>query len=180
MAAGKTYGIHDVQMRFNKETDEIEILLPGNSSDPTKIIKLPNGGGGSGQGFPVENARQIVFQGDEVLTDIHTSEDNPAGLQSDGDVTIQVNAQIDTIANINLNAVGNNRKGIVQLTARGIRVAEFEVDQLDTQRFGIFSKASAGHAAQTAAIPNAADLATAITAINALLASQRGYGWITE
>src|SRR5713101_5414846 len=40
----KTYGIHDDQMRYNKTTDQIEILLPGNSDDPTKTIRLPNNG----------------------------------------------------------------------------------------------------------------------------------------
>jgi hypothetical protein len=43
MAQGKTSGIHDVQMKYDKDTEELLIYLPGNSSDPEKIIRFGKG-----------------------------------------------------------------------------------------------------------------------------------------
>lgn len=49
----------------------------------------------------------------------------------------------------------------------------------DPMAIGVFSK-YVGGATQSLAIPDATDLASAITSLNLLLQSQRDYGWIAE
>jgi hypothetical protein len=172
----KTYGIHDVQMRYNKETDEIEILLPGNSSDPTKIIRLPNGGGGGdGVGFPVANARQLYFQGDEILTDIHTTEDNPPGLQANVDLTIKVGAQTGLDALILVHADSEDLKACkVRLAVRGNTM----IEAIQPTGAAAVKLAFFGHtgAERLAPIADVVDLATTIAALNTLLQYWRDRG----
>lgn len=182
MALGKTFGIHDAQMRYNKDTEELEILLPGNSDDPSKILRFPVGD--SGQGFPVAEARQIVITSDEVVTEITTSDNSPAGINVIGqDAKIQANAPLDTAGVVTIEGIGNPtnaRSGKVQLRANGLPVLTVEVDLASTQKIGVFSKAGATLSAQPLAIPDAVDLPTALTSLNSLLTAQRALGWIAE
>jgi hypothetical protein len=182
MGAGKTYGIHDVQMRYNKETDEIEILLPGNSSDPTKIIRLPNGGGGSGQGLPAPGNTLIIDLGEINEVDVEDTV-NPGVTSRNDQFQLRHEPPDSTNGFLRLEAIGNptNAKaGFIELRCNGVRVATFAVDALGVTAMGFFDKAEPPLGVQIPAITNATDLPSALIAINSLLAGMRQFGYLAE
>jgi hypothetical protein len=182
MAAGKMYGIHDVQMRYNKETDEIEILLPGNSSDPTKIIRLPNGGGGSGQGFPVE-AVQLRFEDDGTITAIPSPADKGIVFENTqvGPTHIRAEGPYDNNT-LSLEGNGNEGEGRVELSANNELILAVSHDGV-SPKYGLFDKASAPNVQPDAVVEPVGGVVVDVearTAISELIAVMKLLGHTTD
>jgi hypothetical protein len=172
MARGKTYGIHDVQMRYNKDTDAIEILLPGNSSDPTKIISLPNGGGGGG--FPVAG-NELQFEGGEV--DIAAGSPGITAISPNG-FKIQVTepgGETDAVLILEANASAGQYEGVHMAVKESLGFRLFSEDGEGPMKIAEYG---ADGAERSPAIDDAVDLATALVSLNALLQYFRDRGTI--
>jgi hypothetical protein len=99
------FGIHDGQMRYNEETRNLEILLPGNSNDPTKVLKFSTGGGFGGtiKNIIMTDPMSVDVAGVSILR-VDTSGAADAELLT---LTGMVDRQQLCIANIS-NNVGND------------------------------------------------------------------------
>lgn len=173
MAKGKTYGIHDVQMRYNKDTDAIEILLPGNSSDPTKILSLPNGGGGGG-GFPA-TGNQLEFAGGEV--DVGAGSPGITAVSPNGFKILitELEGETDAVLVLEAQASGGQYQGVHLAVKESLGFRLFSEDGDGPMKIAEYG---ADGAERSPAIDDAIDLATAISGLNALLQYFRDRGTI--
>jgi hypothetical protein len=166
--------VRDTEMFLDEENGNLEIRRPGWREDASLISTFTPGGEGGG-GFPVANARNIVFQSDEILTDIHTSEDGSSGLVSDSNIAVKVNAQVGQDALLLLHADSEDLNECrVRLAVRGSTL--LEVIQETGGGAALLAFYGNAGAERLAPIADVTNLAETMAALNLLLAYWRDRG----